>query len=218
MVSLYLKAGVLTLMLFLLGMYSIKYFDEQRMAKLEGDLGDVSKDIQETKQLMLYMQVFGGENDTSLCPIIGKRMQRQMAKTYELATLMQQYQDANILSNYERVKENYLMANSELFLYSVQEKAICEREDIPTILFFYDDREKCEDCIVQGQILDDVRRECANARVFAFPAQSDLDVVQVLAARYNVTGAPSMVVNEEKMEGVVAGEEIIGKISCVRAA
>ena len=101
-----------------------------------------------------------------------------------------------------------------LFLYSMQEVQLCNHQNISHILFFYDDKQKCEDCIVQGGILDQVRSQCSNVRVFAFPVSTQLDVVEVLSMRYNITSAPSLVIKNATYSKLMPVDEVKALVNC----
>jgi len=79
-----------------------------------------------------------------------------------------------------------------------------------TILFFYTSINKCEDCIAQGIVLNQLKKKDPEKyMIFAIDADSKLGIVGTLKTYFNVTKVPALVINEkQKLEGFVLRQEL----------
>lgn len=214
MVSLYVKAGVITLAIFLLGMFIVKYVDDQRLGKINEEVRQVIESSESTKLLFLYLQTEQSVNKSVICPVLEQRTKAQVEKAYVLVSRLQEYGDANVVANYDEVKTRYILANTELWLYVLQSKKLCDTSYITPVLFFYSDKVYCQECIVQGEILDKVISQCKDVRVFAFPYDLDVGILDLIKARYNVTKVPMIVINERQLTGLQSESGIKEELNC----
>lgn len=106
------------------------------------------------------------------------------------------------------LKKQYTILLVKDFLLT---KRIAERckLDLATILYFYSDKESCADCAKQGYVLDAIREEYDQVRVYAFDYRLDLSTVKVLLKLYDIDGAlPAIVVDGKTYRGFQSLAEV----------
>lgn len=112
-------------------------------------------------------------------------------------------------------KKIYSMLEAQHFLFIKEHNKNCE-EDFPTILFFYSNKEDYADMADQmGFILGTVKSKNGDVMVYSFDYDLDSDVIDALETRYNVTGANTLVINEDtkltNVQNIREIEEVLGE-------
>jgi thiol-disulfide isomerase/thioredoxin len=91
---------------------------------------------------------------------------------------------------------------------------LCD-DNVVNILYFFS-RDQCDICPSQGQILTYFKKKLQD-KLLVFPInvdfEEDEDFIKIIRIRYNVTVMPTLVVNDQKYEGVVSRDEL-SKIIC----
>ncbi|MBN2127773.1 MAG: hypothetical protein JW703_05325 [Candidatus Diapherotrites archaeon] len=210
--NLYLKAAIITLFIFLIGMFLVQQMDLMRFNSLQDKVESEVMEVNETKLLFLFTQIFD-DASPEMCLLLEKRIDLQAEKTYSMVLELEESKNNSLLINYDLLKKKYFLKNAELFLYLKQAEKLCTETKTKPILYFYPDKSDCPDCFVQAKILDKIRDEC-NARIFAFPTDLDIEIISLIKAEYNVNEAPSLVVNNESFDGIQSEEKLKELIQC----
>lgn len=208
----YLKAFFLTLFLLFLGLIVTRYLDDQRMNAVSSQIEESSIDAQSSGQLLLYESIFGDKENT--CPAIISSIDLQSEKARKVLSRLEAVKSENFLADYGLLKRRYLNQSIDLYLLMEKYARECGNPGIKPLVFFYPDKENCPDCIAQGKILDSVRDECGNIRVFAFPRDLGLPIVEILEAKYAVGAVPSIIFSDNKLEGLSSKEKVKELIAC----
>ncbi|MBS3070093.1 hypothetical protein J4220_01145 [Candidatus Micrarchaeota archaeon] len=214
MVSVYVKALVITLVLFAGNYFFVKYLDDSRAQDLQTRVSDLEEEMQSARTLLLYTQTYN--RSTEICPALEETTRAQINKLYDLFSQLQQTESSAVLADTARTKRRFILANSELWLYLRQLESVCGSSGITPILYFYPDQRDCVECRAQAQILNSVRDACSNVRVFAFPTDLDLGVVNAIKSRYSITTTPSIVINEKTLAGITSRDAILSEVACIK--
>jgi hypothetical protein len=204
--NLYLKAAIITLIIFLIGLFVVQQMDLMRFNELNNKVDLEVIEVNETKLLFLFTQLFD-EITPEMCSVLEKRIEKQSEKTYSLILELENSRKKSLLIDYDLMEKKYFLNNAELFLYFKQAKQLCVNNKAIPILYFYPYYSDCSDCFTQATILNKVRDECT-ARIFAFPIDLDIEIISLLKAKYNVTENPSIVINEQLFSGLQSEEKI----------
>jgi hypothetical protein len=206
---------VLTIIVALVAILAIKVMDDMRFESMSNEIGNSMLDGESTRLILLYPQIFNINDSEKMCKIIDFNTKRQMDSSFHLVNLLKIYEDANLMSDYEIVRERYTLSNIELWFYITQSKVVCNNSNVVPVLFFHTTKTQCPECVVQGQILDKVRGKCKNFRIITVPNDLDIEIVNLIMEQYGVVTAPSLLINNEKLIwGVVNEEDIIGGFEC----
>lgn len=69
------------------------------------------------------------------------------------------------------------------------------------MLYFYSNRGDCDRCKQQGTVLTSLRRDREDTLVYYFDIHMDNPAMNTVKELYNVTAAPTLVINEETYKG-----------------
>ncbi len=77
------------------------------------------------------------------------------------------------------------------------------------VLYFYDNKDKCADCVKQGYVLDTLREKYPDFRVYSFDYNLDLSAIKALISIYKVPNdLPALVINRKVYSGFKSVEDI----------
>ena len=215
MVSIYVKALVITLVLFTGNFFLVKYLDESRAQSLQSQFDQLQQEIQSSQLVLLYSQTLGNPEDS--CPILESTVKGQTNRLYLLAAQLREIESANILASTAPLKKRFILENVGLWLYLRQLDSLCGKSETTPVLYFYPELNDpfCVDCKTQAEILNQLSGECKNVRVFAFPTDTDIPAVNLIKNRYGVSLTPSIVANEKLYSGLTSKQAILSQIQCV---
>jgi len=211
MVNRYLKAFFLTLLILIFGLAAISFIDESRISNISRSVEENSLELRAAQQLFLYEDVF---QDDSLCRVLNERIDLQKTEAISLLNEINTAEANSLFGNTSLLKKKFLLQNIELYLLIQKSIKECGNERVVSILYFFPDNVFCADCATQAKILDSVVDKCSNARVFAFPTDLDVPVIDLLAVRFEVEGYPSIVVGNKKLDGVISEERLLNEFTC----
>ncbi len=209
MASPYLKAALLTLAIAALGFFFIGQLDSMRASELRASVDELMFQSESERLLALYSQVMDNSSG-ELCGYASTATRAKEDKAYALAEKIRYYEQSNIVnSEYDKIRNQYYLANAELYLNMRSTARYCGSSPYTTVLFFYKVRENCPECRAQGGVLDSLRSKYPNLRVFAFPSDSDQDFINVFIRRHKITQAPSLVINDSVvLQGLQSEAEV----------
>jgi len=118
------------------------------------------------------------------------------------------------VGDYLVIGRRYLIDNLRYWFLAQESKDKCAI-DLVNILYFYSAKD-CSDCPDQGTILTYFKK-LYGEKVLVFPIDVDLELseslITILKVRYDITTYPSLVVSDEKYEGMLSKDEL-GEIIC----
>ncbi|MEM2174441.1 MAG: hypothetical protein QXI58_02305 [Candidatus Micrarchaeia archaeon] len=208
-------AGILIM---LIALISIKFVDDMRFQQISKDINLILTESESSKLISMYPSIFEMDKEKErekFCKYLDFNTKLQMDKSFRLVNLLKIYEQANLLSDYEIIRKRYFLSNVELYYYTLSEKKYCNESNVSIILFFHYSEKKCPECIVQGQILDKIREKCSNVKIITLSIDLDIIPIELLKSRYNITDAPSLVIDDNiVIRNLVTEEEILNKIVC----
>ncbi|HQT45430.1 MAG TPA: hypothetical protein PLO51_05605 [Candidatus Micrarchaeota archaeon] len=211
----YLKAAIGTVMALLVIIAIIWFIDDQRQRLADARIQQLASQAESTRLFFLYGQYVQDANPQKICNYIDFATRQQMDKGYYLVTQLKDFENANLLSDYQTTRDNYYLSNVELWIYTLQQKKLCNTSDTVPIVYFTNVNSACPQCSVQGNVLDQVRTKCKNARVITVASDIGLDIVELMKSQYNVTMSPTILIGEDiKLEGLQSEDAITSKFDC----
>ncbi|MCX8196761.1 MAG: thioredoxin family protein [Candidatus Micrarchaeota archaeon] len=208
MVSPYIKAALLTIALTFLGFFFITQLDQMRADELRKNVDELVYQSEMERLLFLYSQVV--ENKSELCGYFSSTTQSKAARAYLLAEKIMQYEKSNVVQkDYEQIRNQYYISNAGLYLNLLLAKKYCGESPYRIVLFFYKIKENCPMCSAQGKVLDEVRKKHPELRVFAFPIDADVELLDVIIERYKIKEVPAIVIDEQLVLSGLQDEQTI---------
>jgi hypothetical protein len=197
--KIYALAAIITLVVFSLGVGIGYMISNEKYSLITGDMENFQmqqKDIE--IEFMLSNSLGSNSCDT---------LKYEIEKTSNQSTTLGErlsYYDNEIIKNPEfaSLKKNYMMNLIQFWSYWELFKKNCN-STVNTVLYFYSIKD-CGDCQAQGFVLSYLKEKYPqDIMVFSLDKNEDLYSLNLLKSIYNVTKAPTLVINNKKYEGLM---------------
>jgi hypothetical protein len=120
------------------------------------------------------------------------------------------YSEQNVATPQEisALKKQYTLLEVRDFLLTKRVAERCHYTPV-VVFYFYGTKEACPDCVRQGYVLDVLRQNHADVRVYAFDYNLDLSTIKALQSIYKIGAAlPAVVVNGTTYNGFQSLEQL----------
>jgi hypothetical protein len=213
--SIFITAGVITVMLFI-SIYSFNLFlNSQREKVVIDQMEDILDDYQEIQALSLMSDVFGKEMTCLSLENILSHMDKTLWDTGIKIDRYREVTEKFITDPFYLKQKEKFNRNEVVYLSMLQNmKQWCEFNQT-TILFFYKKKEFCPDCDSQSFVLTDLNKEIGSEiAIFSFDSDLNLPSIKTLELFYNITDYPCMVIEDNTHCGLYDKDKLINGI-CV---
>ena len=210
----YVLAGVITLTIFAFGVILGFVIDDWRIDNIERENKEQEVNYMSLQFQYLFLSSLQDENVS--CPVIHTALDQAVRQLSRSLDEFQSYRKDTTINteDYLLVGRRYLIDNLRYWFLATRSKSSCNI-DLVNILYFYSSK-FCSNCPDQGTILTYFKKLYGEA-VLVFPIDIDLEssesLITILKTRYNVTTYPTLVIFDEKYEGLLSKDEL-GKIIC----
>jgi thiol-disulfide isomerase/thioredoxin len=208
----YIIAGVITFLIFSLGLTLGLVLEDQRYGLVE----EINQE-QEIKSLSLQLQYQFLTSTSSYdnCPTLSATLRSTITDLSDSLGEVIAYEEEQQVSAKRKlnVQRRYVLDNLRYWLLARESKGNCDLNIVP-ILYFY--TEDCPSCPTQGTVLTHYKNIFGD-KVLVFPINLDLreeePMVEIVMSQFNITKFPTIVTDNKKFEGVV-GEAQMKEIIC----
>ncbi|MBL7206176.1 MAG: hypothetical protein ISS36_01095 [Candidatus Aenigmarchaeota archaeon] len=209
----YLYAAILTIILYLLGVYTGVYFSQKALAGQE-TFQELKAEIQLLKnnlENIQLQQLYVSASETTLgCNFLVSDINKiQNDLGYFIQRLPQKLEvyesSGQVDEEYEEVKREYMLVSLRVWLLSTIAKDRC-KENIVPILYFYS--KNCTKCIEQGSVLDSIRDDVENIAIFTIDLNLDETIVETIKESYVIKETPALIINNYLYEGFINSTEL----------
>ncbi len=208
--SRYVVVGIITFLVFLLGLTLGIVIDNARVSSVERLSKTQEVDFKAIQFQYLYMSTL--EKTNVSCDVLRIALEKSVGDLAKSLQKVSSYKDKTTPVNtkeMELIERNYLQDNLKYWLFAQETKNACDL-DFVTILYFYSD-DHCSICPDQGVILT-YYKELLQDTLLVFPINVDLEgsdaIIAILKTRYNVTTLPTLVIEDKTYPGVVQKDEL----------
>ncbi|MBI2564871.1 hypothetical protein HYV79_02675 [Candidatus Woesearchaeota archaeon] len=211
----YLLAGVITLLIFSLGLTLGFLFDFARTKMLEQ-----KNQIQELdyKSLQLqYLMLSSFESTNKTCDLLRLTLDDSIKSLHQSLEKLTSYKEqTNINSEqYSILHRQYVQDNIQYWQFVLKTKEKCSFDVVPILYFFSSDL--CEACPDQGVILTYFKKIFGD-KVLVFPLDIDLEekehLLLLLRSSYGVTEYPALIIENLVLQGKVVPKNELQLIIC----
>jgi len=210
----YLLAGLITLAILGVVFGAVLLLDDWRVSGINKDLEDLSIQSESNRVLFFYNQVFDPAENPRFCELANSSATLRSNQGDLLFAKLENYEGASFFGSYRILRQKYLLNRIELWLFTTLQNKTCGSNFVP-VLFFYESTVDCPECLVQGNILEELRNQCPNVKIFALSVDEEIDLVPLIQSQFNVSTVPSLVVdNQFVFESLTTKEEILRNIKC----
>ena len=200
----YIGSFVMATVIFLAGTFFGMIFERERASEISEGIRELSEDLEIMQLSYLFLNV-GNVTCHDFEPVTSSLYD----KLDELGVQLENYQKEGMFERpeFKQLKREYILFSIRTWLTLRNIKDSCPDEFI-TVLFFYKP-EGCDDCIVQGPILDYFKFKYGpRLMIFSIDTEFNSPIVETIKRTYNVTGTPSLVVNDIMVKGLVEKGEL----------
>jgi len=210
----YLLAALLAFLIFSFGLSLGIILDNARAKWAEKVTKE--QEINYASLQLQYLYINTLEESNQSCSVLRIALAEAVKELSKSLDKLSQYKDDAKLNKNEftLIGRKYTLDNLRYWLFARRTKEKCDI-DIVSILYFYSGK-YCDSCPNQGTILTYFKKRFEE-RVLIFPIDVDLEeyepMITILKESYNITQYPSIIVENEKYEGVIPKEEL-AKLIC----
>jgi len=173
-----------------------RLYDDYKYASIERSVRDFTMESDETRLLMAYGEAFGKDDKQAYCEALEANRARQANRGYTLVSKLRELEKANLLADYAQVRRQYYLNNFELWLQQSAARNDCQMQTNSTLaLFFVDTLTTCNDCIAQGELLNQIRSTCPNLALITLASDLRISPIDLAKKKFGVTHSPAIVIN-----------------------
>ncbi len=202
-IGLYAGAFLLSLIIFLSGIYVGQLMDESSMRTISSEVQDVSQKVASV-QLLLLMEA----NSSAFCPVYSSELDSIDEEVERVGYKLTYLEEDRQMFDPE-LKKQYFVLQAESYLLSQKVREICDEESV-LLIHFYSNK-NCEDCKEQGNEILKARDELSGdvkVKIYSFDGELGSPVADAFAKQYNVSSYPSTVIDGKTYAGYMASSEI----------
>jgi len=208
----FVKAAVAAIIIFAIALLFGYYVESQSYAYTEKQIAELNEGMESALLFSLFVQTHN--QSESMCVVLKDQLDDAAQNTYNIYGALEESKSTSIFNQYDILRKKYFLANMRFYLMLRSYVQECD-DNLEPVLFFYSTYNSCPECVAQGKVLDEVRAECSNVRAYAFPADTeDISMIKSFKAYYGIVGVPTIVINDEKHEGLVNKAEIKELVGC----
>ncbi|HDH41709.1 MAG TPA: hypothetical protein ENG12_04830 [Candidatus Altiarchaeales archaeon] len=208
------KAFVLTLVIFLLGIFMGFWLDNARVEQIRSEYKEMEISSIDARLQTLYYQIF--KNSSNFCePAIEENL-RFADKIYAEGLRIEQYEKINKLTpSLISDKRRYMLLKLQFWLNCIELKRNCNAS-YTNVVYFYSGLNETMEEYVQGIVLMDLKESCGRDMML-IPLAVDLNIttIDIVKHQYNITTTPTILIDEKiKLEGLQKRKDLERYIKC----
>ena len=210
--DLYIIAGILTLVIFLLGLFLGLFFEEKRIDFIRGENEEQRLEFASLQLQYMYVSQL---NKEIKCPALASTLEQSMVSLDKARERIETYSQETKLNKerFAQLKKDYTISQLRYWLLSKDLKELCDFR-LSTILYFYSDEEECPSCDEQAFILSYLKK-IFNEKLLIFALDGRFEeepMVRILQESYDITYYPTLIIDEVKFDGFRPREEILRNV------
>lgn len=197
--KIYVTAGIITVFVFSLGVGIGYMISNQKYDVMSYDFENLRIQQRDIETELLLINSLG----TQSCGTLKYEIEKTAVQSAELGEKVSLY-DTEIIKRPEFyvLKRDYIINLIQFWSYWELFKNNCN-SSVNTILYFYSIN-NCQNCQAQGFVLSFFKEQHPNdIMVFALDKDEELFSLNLIKSVYNVTVSPTLIINNQKYEGLV---------------
>ncbi|MFH0970824.1 MAG: hypothetical protein V1776_05190 [Candidatus Diapherotrites archaeon] len=213
--NIFVRAGIFTVIVLIAWFLLSTALEGERNTLLLGKIDTVIAEESAVGAYLDYLESTG--NVERYCHVLEEHIQIQNERLFSLLALLDEARQNSLQNQYPVVRQRFQSANARLFFSLQTYNYKCPATDQlkQPILYFFPDNMPCSDCLLQAQILDEIRDTCSTPiQIFAFPVEGGIETVELLVKDYGIETTPSLVINNEVLKGVQSKGGLMQLLNC----
>jgi len=210
----YIIVGAITLIVFILGVSLGTILDYERYRSVY-EINKEQEMVFNSLQLQ-YLYLTELEHDEEVCAAIYSTLEDSVMELGKSLDDIVNYEENSRLNkrSYVEIKRKYVLDNIRYWMFAKKAKERCGK-DLVTILYFNSEN-GCSDCNEQGTFLT-YYKTIYEDKLLVFPLDVGLKdnegMLKILFNQYNLTHLPTLIIGDDKYEGIV-GKEALKELIC----
>ena len=190
------KAGLLTVVIFSIGIGIGMWLDISRVSSVQGQLTDIDLEWNDARLQSLY---YGAPNDSVSCEAAIKANMDFNSKIYAEGQTIEKYEAVDRFApDIIQQKKRYALLQFQFWLNSMNLKKSCDA-NYTTFAYFYSHYNTSLeiDQNLQSAVLLQLKEQCGDSILLVpLPLDLDLTSIDLLKDTYKINSAPSILVDE----------------------
>lgn len=203
-VPLYVGAFIMSMAIFVIGIYIGSTMDSSRLSSIAEDVSAVSDRVASV-QLLILME----GNSSAFCPAYSSELDVIDKEVEKMGYMLSYLEDEKGVYDNE-LKKKYFVLEAESYVLSRKVDSLCGEDSVLLINFYSNKR--CDSCKEQGtEILkarDELEAEGIDVKLFSFDGDLNSSVADALAAQYSIDSYPSVVIDGRTYPGYRDADEL----------
>jgi hypothetical protein len=208
----YLLAGVLTTLIFLLGMMLGLVIEGKRADYLQNQANSQKLDF---ISLQLQYQLITELSQQKNCPAVTATFESYLKELMRTEERLIEYEKDSTVGKEEFniLKKEYAQAQVNYWMLAQKTKEICSNDFI-TILYFYAPSEQCKDCDNQGFVLTYLKQKLKDKiLIFSFDSNfKEEPLIGMLIKTFGIQEYPALVIEDKTINGFQDSDAIMKKL------
>jgi hypothetical protein len=210
----YVVAGIITFLIFILGLSLGFILDYKRVTWIEETSKEQELDYKSLQLQYLYLNTL--ENTEKSCDVLSNTLRSTLITLSETLNDLEEFKKNTKLNKkeYKVLLRKFTIENLNYWLFAEKSKKSCNMNAISILYFF--SRDNCDICPNQGIVLS-YFKSIFGEDLLIFPIDTDLKeeepIISLLESVYDVTSYPTLIIEEKPYRMIVPRDEL-GKIIC----
>lgn len=212
----YIQAGILSLLVFFIGIMAGIWIDNARLGGIRSSLSESDINSYDARLLNAYLQRFGKE----YCSVALEQNLAYNERIYNEGSKIESKISANIFTpEVEQEWRRYTLLQTQFWLNSVELKEKCNFDYHTVVHLFRQKNTTTAEEInskVQASVLLDLKEKCGN-KIMLIPITKDtnLIVVEAIAKQFDISEYPAVIVDESFVfQGVTTQDKLNELVQC----
>jgi len=205
-------AGVITLCIFLLGLFLGLVIEGKRATYIDSVSRRQNLDFSSLQLQYAFIDQLSQEKN---CVAVQKTFEQNINNLESTRIRLENFDREATLNKNEFyiLKNEYTLAQIRYWMLAQRTKKLCGN-DIVSILYFYSDQEECPDCDKQAFILTYLKKKFKDKLlIFSFDSKFEQEpMILLLKKTYNVTVFPTIVIEGKPKYSFVDKDTILKEI------
>ncbi|MEK6923107.1 MAG: thioredoxin family protein [Nanoarchaeota archaeon] len=195
---------IITIFVFAAGILVGSTFDTYQTDELLLSIRQNELEAQSFLVEQQFVETFGGQCDSMISRV--ENVQKSIADTGRKLTLLENSRKYEGAEDFEYLKNKHLISKIQFFTLLKNFEETCG-VNYDIILFFY--QVNHSESITQGFSLDELADKNPDVVILSIDKDYEKEpLVSLLVVRYNVEKAPTLIINDEKIEGFTSTANI----------
>ena len=208
----YVIAFILTLGIFLLGMLFGFVIEGKRINFAQNEARLQKIDFSSLQLQYQYINQLSEEGD---CEALIDAFDASLKNLDSTRVRIEDYEEDTKMNKeeFEVLKREYTISQLNYWLFAEKTKNMCN-PDVTTILYFYDEKDKCPSCEEQAFVLTHLKKKFKEKLlIFALDSRQENEpMIKFLKKRYNVVSFPTLVIEDRVFTEVLSQDDILVEI------